>query len=236
MIEIGTVQIDAQSATIIAVGTIIASVLFFILWMFAQARLGKIRKRYAPIIDQEATLTKLQNEETKLALKIEEIRHTYREKRKILEQLETQVAIYDEKLAFAELGVYEPHFDFTDSEIFKNRIKEIRDQQKAMISNKTATICPSTWTIDGSVSKGRTMMNRQTRLSLRAFNNECDVAIANTRWNNINAMEKRIYAAEKAINAQNSSMNLEISGQYVELKIDELRLTHEYREQQKIEK
>ena len=31
-------------------------------------------------------------------------------------------------------------------------------------------------------------------------------------------------------------MNLEISGQYVELKIDELRLTHEYREQQKIEK
>ena len=43
------------------------------------------------------------------------------------------------------------------------------------------------------------MVNRQTRLTMRAFNNECEAAIANTRWNNVNAMEKRIQTAAKQI-------------------------------------
>ena len=80
------------------------------------------------------------------------------------------------------------------------------------------------------------MLNRQTRLTLRAFNNECEAAIANTRWNNVVAMEKRILNAEKQINASNESLGLKIAQNYSALKIDELHLTHEYREQLKAEK
>lgn len=146
------------------------------------------------------------------------------------------MAIYDEQLSFSELGVYEPHFEFNDSKQFKTNIRDVREQQKAMVSNKTATICPSEWTVDGSRSKGQTMINRQTRLTMRAFNNECEAAIANTRWNNVVAMEKRILNAAKKVNNANSSMNLEIDENYIALKIDELHLTHEYREQLKLEK
>ncbi len=80
------------------------------------------------------------------------------------------------------------------------------------------------------------MINRQTRLTMRAFNNECEASIANTRWNNVVAMEKRILNAAKQINNANASMNLVINDDYVALKLNELHLTHEYRERLKIEK
>ena len=195
-----------------------------------------IEKRYAPIIDKEAEVARLQTEADALDRTVGDLRSSYAAKRETMRKLEHQVAVYDERLAFAELGVYEPHFDFGDSEIFKDQIRQVREKQKAMVSQKTAAICPSDWTVDGSRSKGQTMINRQMRLTMRAFNNECEAAIANTRWNNVVAMEKRILNAAKQINAANASMNLSIDERYVSLKLDELHLTHEYREQRKVEK
>ena len=164
------------------------------------------------------------------------MRATYAEKRSLMDRLEQQVAIYDERIAFAELGVYEPHFEFTDSETYKAKILEVRDRQKAVISAKQATICPTEWSVEGSKAKGATMINRQTRLTMRAFNNECEAAIANARWNNVVAMEKRILSAAASINKENTSLNLTLNDRYVALKIEELRLAHEYREQLKQEK
>jgi len=79
------------------------------------------------------------------------------------------------------MGIYEPHFDFTDSEAYKNAIESVRDEQKRMVSAGTAVICTTQWFVDGSAAKGKTMTNRKIKLTLRAFNNECDAAIANTR-------------------------------------------------------
>lgn len=194
------------------------------------------KAKYAGIISQEAEVARLQAEASSLTADIETLRASYAEKRAHFDRLEQQIAIYDERLAFAELGVYEPHFDFTDSEAFKARIVAVRDRQKAMISAKAAAICPTDWTVEGSKAKGATMINRQTRLTMRAFNNECEAAIANVRWNNVVAMEKRILSAASAINKENTSLNLSLNDSYVSLKIEELRLTHEYREQLKREK
>lgn len=80
------------------------------------------------------------------------------------------------------------------------------------------------------------MTNRNIRLTLRAFNNECDAAIANTRWNNVNAMEKRIGTAFAQINKLNESNQVFITEGYLKLRLEELFLTHEYREKLKAEK
>lgn len=195
-----------------------------------------LETRYAKIISVDDEVAKLRTTATDLEANLVELRKTYVEKRAILQKLEAQVAVYDERLSFAELGVYEPHFDFSDSETYKTAISAVRERQKDMVSSKTATICPADWTVDGSKSKGQAMVNRQTRLTMRAFNNECEAAIANTRWNNVNAMEKRIQTAAKQINSANESMRLTISDKYVALKLEELYLTHEYRERLKAEK
>lgn len=201
-----------------------------------EREIEEFKNKYSPIISIESELDRLRSSAEQVRKEAEEVRAQYTEKRSILKKLEQQVAIYDERISFAELGVYEPHFDFGDSEAYKEGIKAVRERQKVMVSSKEATICPANWTVDGSRSKGQTMVNRQTRLTMRAFNNECEAAIANTRWNNVVAMEKRILNAAKQINNANASMNLVIHEDYVALKLDELHLTHEYRERLKIEK
>ena len=202
----------------------------------AEATAESIKKKYAPVTSIEDEVSTLRDAVADMQKKIEVTRGTYVEKRATLKKLEQQVAIYDEKLSFAELGVYEPHFDFNDADEYKQEIRRIRDRQKVSVSDKTATHCPTDWRVDGSVAKGRTMINRQTRLTMRAFNNECEAAIANTRWNNVNAMEKRILNSAKQVDKANESMNLRISEQYVSLQLDELHATHEYRERLKMEK
>ena len=171
----------------------------------ATQRAGDLETRYASLTSIELEISRLAAERDRTQRESEVVREKYLGRKVHLEALERQVAVYNEQLAFAELGIYEPHFDFTDSEAYKERIREVRQRQKDMVSKKTATRCPTDWTVDGSRSKGETMVNRQTRLTLRAFNNECEAAIANTRWNNVNAMEKRIINARKQIEAANAA-------------------------------
>ena len=238
-----------QSAVVSLVALAVPIVLF-ILWLRARKRarasmkavedrerqIEELKNKYSPIISIELELDRLRSSAEQARQETDEVRAQYAEKRSMLTKLEQQVAIYDERISFAELGVYEPHFDFGDSETYKESIKAVRERQKAMVSSKAATICPTDWTVDGSRSEGQTMVNRQTRLTMRAFNNECEAAIANTRWNNVVAMEKRILNAAKQIDNANASMSLFIHEDYVALKLDELHLTHEYRERLKVEK
>jgi chromosome segregation ATPase len=193
-------------------------------------------KKYAPIISIDHELERLSLVAAEVKEDINKAKEEYAEKYGFLQKIKSQIAVYDERLAFTELGIYEPHFNFDDSEIYKTQIIKVRQRQKDMVSNKEATFCPDNWSLDGSLSKGKAMMNRQMRLTMRAFNNECEAAIANTRWNNVVAMEKRILNSAKQINSANTSMKMEINEKYVALKLDELHLTHEYREQLKIEK
>ncbi|NRP11340.1 hypothetical protein XMM379_000509 [Aliiroseovarius sp. xm-m-379] len=225
-----------ELGVVFAVIWMIGFPLFLILWIIARRKQKRLQAKYAQIISIDEEVGKLRDVARGLEKEIDTTREDYGTKRKLLDRLKEQVAAYDERLSFAELGVYEPHFEFGDSEIYKEQIKKIRAQQKKMVSEKRATICPTDWQVDGSRAKGQTMINRQTRLTMRAFNNECEAAIANTRWNNVVAMEKRILNAAKAISKENTSMNLSLNEDYVALKIDELHLTHEYREQLKVEK
>lgn len=201
-----------------------------------QEEFDRFKVQYSAILDEEAKVKQLTDEGLKWKENISKLKVSYATKKEIFDRLSEKVAIYDDRLAFAELGVYEPHFDLQDSAAYKAQIMKVRDQQKEMVSQKTACTCPTDWTVEGSLSKGKTMMNRQTRLTLRAFNKECEAAISNARWNNVVAMEKRILAAEKAINKENVSLTLELNDKFVALKLDELHATHEYRERQKTEK
>jgi hypothetical protein len=136
----------------------------------------------------------------------------------------------------SELGFYNPHFDFDVSEQYKEAIESVKRNQKQLISNKNAIFCKTEWAVEGSKAKGRTMTNRGIRLTARAFNNECDAAMSNIRWNNADRMEGRIEKAFKAINKLNDSTAIKISHEYFDLKMKELRLTHEYKEKKQQEK
>jgi hypothetical protein len=192
--------------------------------------------RFKPILDLDREHEELNKKNSVLKMDIENIQKSYREKKEIHDRLLKDVSIFDEKLAFAEMGVYDPHFEFTDSEEYKQNIVITREAQKEMVTAKTAVICNTKWTVDGSAAKGQTMTDRNIRLTLRAFNSECDAAIANARWNNVNAMEKRILNAHTQIDKHNASNSIFITKEYLKLKLQELYLTHEHREKLKAER
>ena len=148
-----------------------------ILWLRGRSRqnllevnLEAMKERFEPIISIEHEVNAQHDKLQECKRNLDDIKMDYTKKREVYDNLKAQIAIYNEKLSFAELGMYEPHFNFDDSEKYREQISEIRDEQKNMISAKAAAICPAEWTVEGSRSKGKTMINRQLRLTLRAFN------------------------------------------------------------------
>lgn len=207
-----------------------------VLWIKTRKQLQALRERFAGALDAQEEAERLQLEAAVVRNETEVLRASYLEKKVVYDRLVAEVAIFDERLAFAEMGVYEPHFDFSDSEEYKRAVTEVRERQKAMVSAEQAVTCAINWSVDGSAAKGRTMTNRAIRLTLRAFNNECEAAIANTRWNNVNAMVMRITRSFQQINKLNESNQVSISDDYLRLKLTELSLAHEYREKLKAER
>ena len=70
----------------------------------------------------------------------------------------------------------------------------------------------------------------------RAFNGECDSIIPKVKYNNITSIENRIRSAYNAINKLGESQNCQITWEYLNLKVDELCLVHEYQEKLQFEK
>lgn len=170
---------------------------------------------------------------------IQNLRASYASKKITYDELESALSIYKEDLDFAEMGFYAPHFDFDTSELFKVSILNNRQQQKDLLRNKTtfgAIYCTTEWTVSGSKTEGNKMTTRGINMTARAFNGECDAAIANVTFKNINTMESRIYKAFDVLNKLNEVNQIHINHAFLDLKLTELRLTYEYRAKKQEEK
>lgn len=226
---------DVQIIAIVATLAILLVVVIFIA-LKLKSRVNALESKYSKIINIDLEVDNSREEKQEIDQKIDSLRESYQKKRVIFELLVKEAAIYDEEIQLADLGFYKPHFDFDTSEKYKEEITRIKQQQKDMISLKKAIYCDTEWTVEGSKAKGRTMTNRGIRLTARAFNNECDSAIANSRWNNVDRMEQRIEKAYEAINKLNQSSAIVISHEYYNLKLKELRLAYEYADKKQREK
>jgi hypothetical protein len=71
---------------------------------------------------------------------------------------------------------------------------------------------------------------------LRAFNGECNSLITKVKWNNVSQMQERISKSFDAINKLGKSSTISIQEEYLELKIKELLLEHEFQLKKQNEK
>ena len=200
------------------------------------AKNRKYEKRYSRVIDIDSEVDKSKAEQKSIESTVLELRQGYTEKKAIFDKLVAEIAIYNEDIELAELGFYKPHYSYDTSEMYKEESVRVRNLQKTMVKEKAAINSSIEWTVEGSKAKGRVMTNRGVRLAARAFNNECDSAIANVAWNNAERLELRIQKAFDAINKLNETTKIKISTKYLKLKIEELRLAHEYKQKKQEEK
>lgn len=153
-----------------------------------------------------------------------------------ISELRTELHGLDEQAELQSFGFYQARYSFDTSMSYQLELAHIRESQKRMVVAKTAATCETDWTVNGSVTEGRKQTNQTLKLMLRAFNGECDAAVAKVKYNNVTVMEARIRKAYDIVNALTAVQQATLAPTYLELKLKELYLAHEYQEKAQAEK
>jgi hypothetical protein len=141
-----------------------------------------------------------------------------------------EVASLEEEATLQSFGFYHKHFDFATSDRYETALADIERRQKELVKAGQAAVCTTNWMVEGSEAKGKQFIKRIITLMLRAFNGECDAAIARVKYNNASVMEARIRKAFDAINKLAVAQYSHITHDYLTLRLEELFLTHEHHE------
>jgi Domain of unknown function (DUF4041)/T5orf172 domain len=156
------------------------------------------------------------------------LRTEYANAKGTYDRLALEIQSLEGNLENIEVGLYSPQFEYDSIERYKRALTELRDEQKSLIKGEQAVTCGVAWMVGNSRREGERMQKQYAKLLLRAFNGECDAAVANVRWDNVTRMEERIRKAFSSINAMGGVMQIALADSYQQLKLRELRLEHEY--------
>jgi hypothetical protein len=142
--------------------------------------------------------------------------------------LRDEVALYEEKLDDISFGLYEPHFQFQASTEYRLALENLRSQTGALVKAGQATTAPREMMVGGNRREGERLSKLMTKTLLRSFNGECEGFLADVAWNNITKIEERVRKAFIQVNALGETLRISILPDYLELKLNEVRLAYEY--------
>lgn len=158
------------------------------------------------------------------------------ELKNIKQSLQTDIIELDDKILFQNFGVYQPQYNFATLDEYKEKLDDIRNQQKEMIKSHTAAICNTAWKVQGSEKAGKKMIAENIQQALRNFNIECDLCISKVKFSNYDNSKERIFRAFELQNKLNATNDIHIVDEYYKLKIKELDLAYEYQKKKQEEK
>lgn len=146
-----------------------------------------------------------------------------------LAELAAQVVKAREEVILQEVGVYDYHHRLEDAIAYKAQLDNIRIRIREMSKKDGGAVQGATnWTVDGSVVKGRKMVNEVSKLLLRAYNGEADVLVNKMRPYKLDAAVDRLNKAKATIVRLGQTMNITITEPFHRLRLEELRLTADF--------
>lgn len=154
-----------------------------------------------------------------------------------LGELRKQILVAEDTIELEEFALYNPKYQFTNSLEYKERLEEIREDQKATARGLSASV--DAWDAPGvTLTKAEWKQLRKDvlKLALRSFNSESDYCIDNVKFNNIERMEERIRRSFEACNRLLRKTEAWWKDIVLERKLEELRLSHEYQVKRQEEK
>lgn len=185
-------------------------------------------KPFQGVIDLDAKARQLQQQEREAFASVQGLKQQIEDLKKELNPLELD--------SYArEFGLYEPKYDFDTSVRYKLELDSLRADQKQSLKDGRAFHAPQNWTVGGSAAAGRKMVKEISQLQLRAFNGECDGLILRVRFDNAKKIEERIIDLHRKINVLDGETGCFITNAYLEMKLKELYLVHEYQEKKYLE-
>jgi len=151
-------------------------------------------------------------------------------------ELRGQVLVLEETLLLESFALYEPKFKLSNSAEYKARLNQVREREKDMIKRGEAATGDANWSVNGKESEGRKLVNDMIKLLIRSFNNEADYCVDNVKFDNVELGEKRLRQSFEACNRLGRVMMVRLAPEYLQLKLDELHLAHEFQVKKQEEK
>lgn len=149
--------------------------------------------------------------------------------------LQQEVDPLDLESIARDFGLYEPKYSFDTSTRFKVELDRLRQTQKELIRQGKAVDAPVGWTINGNAALGRKMLKEIAQLQARAFNGESESLILKVRFDNVLKIEERLVDLWNKINVLDGETGSRLTSEFLELKLKELHLVHEYQEKKQAE-
>ena len=161
-----------------------------------------------------------------------ELESLERERRQAIDAVDRarrDVVILEEMAILQEVGIYEYHHPLENAEAYKVRLADLRRRIKEMAKVGGGAIQAVTaWTVNGSAREGKRMVAQTSKLMLRAFNAEVDAVVRALKPHRLGASIERLSKTAATIERLGTSMSIRVSGRYLDLRIEELRLTADY--------
>jgi hypothetical protein len=177
----------------------------------------------------------LQREADRLRSELVTMRRDYAEQRSRLDtelaELRQRVAVTQEEEILQEVGIYTYRHPLNDSVAYREQLKVLQDQIKAMARKDGGAIQATTnWQVNGSAAQGRKMVSDFSKLMLRAYNAEADnLARAMKPYKLATALD-RLEKVAFTIARLGKTMSIRVAPEYHRLRIKELELAADYQE------
>lgn len=172
------------------------------------------------------------NKRNEINQRISELDKTKNNLENDIKLLKSSLINLKEEELYQSFGIYQPIYDFANSEQYKNKLESVRQEQKNMVKKGTAT----TLTTKNHSTFEEHLIKDNIKLLIRSFNSECELTIDKVKFNNVDTMRSKILKSYEQLNKLTSKLDLSIAIKYLNLKLDELSLSYEYQLKKQEEK
>ena len=137
------------------------------------------------------------------------------------------IELNDDKL-LQEAGVYRYHHPLENAAAYSERLTELSTQIADQVKSGQAIEASTSFTLDGSLAKGRSMTSDLSKLMLRAYNAEAENVIRTLRFGASVVAVRRLEATRTAIAKLGRLMEMRVSDSYHALRVQEINLVSDY--------
>ena len=192
------------------------------------------------LLDLVAVRTQIQVEETRLASVQAQVATTQSGldvARSQLQEVQQQILGAEDTVQLESFALYEPKYQFTNSIDYKNRLDEIREDQKQTARGLSATV--DAWdhnAVAFTKAQWKQLRKDALKLALKSFNSESEYCVDNVKFSNLEKMEERIRRSFETCNKLLKAVDAWWTDIVLERKLQELYLAHEYQVKRQEEK
>lgn len=198
------------------------------------------KAREIGLLDLLAVQKQIQEEQTRLANVQAHVATTQSDleaERSQLKAVQQQILGAEDTIQLESFALYEPKYQFTNSIDYKNRLDDIREDQKRTARGLSAEVDAwDNYAVELTKAQWKKLRKDALKLALRSFNSESEYCIDNVKFSNIEKMEERIRRSFETCNKLLKAIDAFWKDIVLERKLQELFLAHEYQIKRQEEK